>query len=113
MNLHFAEIAKDAAPGRHARPLLDKAASHTLSKLEIPPSIMLRPLLAKCPELSPAENVRELIREATLAPIGAGQPHVQKHYEEATRQLDQAENQRAPENAASPIGLRSAPGELI
>ena len=65
MNLHLAEIAKDVAPGRHAVLLVDQAGWHTSAKLEVPFNITLMP--AKCPELNPAENVWEFMRDNWLS----------------------------------------------
>ena len=67
MNLHLAEIAKDVAPGRHAVLLLDQAGWHTSAKLAVPSNITLMPLPAKCPELNPAENVWEFMRDNWLS----------------------------------------------
>jgi transposase len=67
MQLHLDEIAKDVAPGRHAVLLLDQAGWHMSSKLDVPGNLTLVPLPAKCPELNPAENVWEFMRDNWLS----------------------------------------------
>jgi hypothetical protein len=63
MNLHLAEIATAVAPGAHAVLVLDQAGWHLSDKLIVPPNITLVPLLPKCPELNPVENVWQFIRD--------------------------------------------------
>ena len=67
MNLRLAEIAKDVAPGRHAVLLFDQAGWHASAKLEVPSNITLMPPPAKRPELNPAENVWEFMRDNWLS----------------------------------------------
>ena len=67
MALHLAEISQAVAPGAHAVVLLDQAGWHTSAKLPVPPNITLMPLPAKCPELNPAENVWQFMRENWLS----------------------------------------------
>ena len=67
MNLHLAEIAMEVAPGAHAVLLLDQAGWHISSQLIVPPNITLVLLPPKCPELNPAENVWQFMRENWLS----------------------------------------------
>ena len=67
MNLRLAEIAKDLAPGRHAVLLVDQAGWRASAKLEVPSNITLMPLPDKRPELNPAENVWEFMRDNGLS----------------------------------------------
>ena len=66
MNLHLAAISADVAPGRHAALLLDQAGWHLTAKLVVPCNITIMPLPAKCPELSPQENVWQFMRDNWL-----------------------------------------------
>ena len=67
MSLHLTEIARVVAPGAHAVVLLDQAGWHQSKRLEVPANITLMPLPAKAPELNPAENVWEYMRENWLS----------------------------------------------
>jgi transposase len=67
MNLHLKEIARNVALGAHAVLLLDQAGWHTTDKLDVPDNITLLPLPAKCPELNPAENVWQFMRDNWLS----------------------------------------------
>jgi transposase len=67
MNLHLAEIATAVAPGAHAAVLLDQAGWHTSNRLTVPPNITLVHLPPKCPELNPAENVWQFMRDNWLS----------------------------------------------
>lgn len=67
MNLLLAEIAKTVAPDAHAALIVDRAGWHMTDKLAIPPNITIVPLPAKCPELNPAENVWQFLRENWLS----------------------------------------------
>ncbi len=51
----------------HAVVLLDQAAWHTTAKLGIPENISLVPLPPKSPELNPAENVWQYLRQNWLS----------------------------------------------
>ena len=66
-SLHLAEISRTVAPGAHAVVLLDRAGWHTTPKLECPANISLMPLPAKSPELNPAENVWQYLRQTWLS----------------------------------------------
>jgi transposase len=67
MNLHLTEIATQVAPGAHAVLLLDQAGWHMTPRLAVPSNITLLPLPPKCPELNPAENVWQFMRENWLS----------------------------------------------
>ena len=61
------EIARCAAPGAHAIVVLDQAAWHTTGKLRLPQNLSLLPLPPKSPELNPAENVWQFLRQTKLS----------------------------------------------
>jgi len=67
MVLHLKEIGHAVAPGAHAVVLLDQAGWHTTAKLDIPENISLMPLPARSPELNPAENVWQYLRQNWLS----------------------------------------------
>ena len=55
------------APGAHAVVLLDQAGWHQSKRLVVPDNITLMPLPAKAPELNPAENIWQYMRENWLS----------------------------------------------
>ncbi len=61
------KISRAVAPNAHAVVLLDQAAWHTTAKLGIPENISLVPLPPKSPELNPAENVWQYLRQNWLS----------------------------------------------
>jgi len=64
MNLHLAEmVATDA----HAVLLVDQANWHLSARLVVPANITILPLPAKSPELSPVENVWQIMRDNWLS----------------------------------------------
>ncbi len=67
MNLLMPEISAKVAPGRHAVLLMDQAGWHLSAKLRVPANITVLPLPPKCPELNPAENVWEFMRDNWLS----------------------------------------------
>ena len=67
MSLHLAEIATQVAPGGHAALLVDQAGWHLSHALVVPPNIIIVPLPPKCPELNPAENVWQFMRDNWLS----------------------------------------------
>ncbi len=67
MNLLLAEISKTVAPDAHAALVVDRAGWRMTDKLVVPPNITLVPLPAKCPELNPAENVWQFLRDNWLS----------------------------------------------
>src|SRR3954469_1014352 len=67
MNLHLAEIAAEVAPGKHAVLVVDQAGWHLSARLVVPDNITLVMLPPKCPELNPAENVWQFMRDNWLS----------------------------------------------
>jgi hypothetical protein len=67
MNVHLAEISTAVEPGAHAVLLLDQAGWHTTNKLCLPDNITILPLPAKAPELNPAENIWQFMRDNWLS----------------------------------------------
>jgi len=67
MQLHLDEIARAIAPGAHAVVMLDQAGWHMSAKLDIPGNITLLPLPPRSPELNPAENVWQFLRDNWLS----------------------------------------------
>ena len=68
MNLHLAEISRIVAPDSHAVVLLDGAGWHqTGGKLQVPNNISLLKLPAYSPELNPAENIWQFLRQNHLS----------------------------------------------
>ncbi len=67
MQLHIDEIATQVAPGAHAILLLDQAGWHTAKALRVPRNITLMPLPPRSPELNPAENVWQYMRQNWLS----------------------------------------------
>jgi transposase len=63
MTLHLNEIAQAVAPGAHALVLVDQAGWHQSKRLVVPDNLTLVPLPAKAPELNPAENIWQYMRE--------------------------------------------------
>jgi DDE superfamily endonuclease len=67
MNLHRAEISPEVAPGRHAVLLLDPAEWYMSARLRVAANITLLALPPKCPELNPAQNIWQFIRDNWLS----------------------------------------------
>ena len=67
MQLHLDEITVHVAPGAHALILLDQAGWHMTDKLRVPGNITLMALPPRAPELNPAENIWQYIRENWLS----------------------------------------------
>ena len=67
MNLHLAEIATMVTPGAHAALIVDQAGWHLSEKLAVPANITIIALPPKCPELNPAENVWQFMRDNWLS----------------------------------------------
>jgi transposase len=68
MNLHLAEIGRNVAPGAHAVVVLDGAGWHqTGGRLRVPDNLSLLPLPPYSPELNPAENVWQYLRQNYLS----------------------------------------------
>lgn len=68
MNLHLREISTQVAQGAHAVVVLDGAGWHqTGGKLAIPDNISLLHLPPYSPELNPAENIWQYLRQNFLS----------------------------------------------
>jgi transposase len=67
MGLHLQEISQAIPPGRQALVILDQAGWYTTPKLPQLANITLLPLPAGSPELNPAEQVWQQLRERSLA----------------------------------------------
>jgi putative transposase len=67
MTPHLKEISHTVAPGAHAVLLVDQAGGHTSTKLDVPGNITPLPLPARSPELNPAENIWQFMRENWLS----------------------------------------------
>ena len=67
MQLHLDEISANVAAGAHALLILDRAGWHTTGKLRIPGNITLMPLPPRSPELNPAENIWQHLRQRWLS----------------------------------------------
>jgi hypothetical protein len=67
MQVHLDEIAGAVSPGAHAVVLLDQAGWHTTPKLRIPANLSLLPLPPRSPELNPAENLWQFLRQTFLS----------------------------------------------
>ena len=66
MQLHLIEISRRVAPGAHAVVLMDQAGWHTTAKLDVPDNLSLVFLPPVSPELNPAENVWQYLRQTYL-----------------------------------------------
>lgn len=67
MQYHLDEIGRCVAPGTHAIVILDQAGWHTTGKLRLPGNVSLLELPPKSPELNPAENVWQFLRQTKLS----------------------------------------------
>jgi transposase len=67
MALHLEAISLAVPPGRHAVVVLDQAGWHTTPKLPQLPNVSLLSLPAGSPELNPAEQVWQQLRDRSLA----------------------------------------------
>ena len=64
---HLAEISRLGSSGAHAVVSLDQAGWHASAALAVPANVTLLPLPPKCPELNPAENVWQFLRDKRRA----------------------------------------------
>jgi len=67
MALHLEAVSQAVPPGRHALLVLDQAGWHTTPKLPQLPNVSLLSLPAGSPELNPAEQVWQQLRDRSLA----------------------------------------------
>jgi len=66
MQAHLDAIGRSVTAGAHALLILDKAGWHTTRKLRSPTNVTLVPLPPACPELNPAENIWQYLRQTYL-----------------------------------------------
>lgn len=79
-SLHLAEISQAVASGAHAVVLLDQAGWHQSKRLNVPDNLTLVPLPPRSPELNPAENVWQYLRENWLSNrVFASYPDILDH----------------------------------
>lgn len=67
MQRHLEEISANVAPGAHAVLVLDQAGWHTTGRLMAPSNITFVPLPPRSPELNPAENIWQYLRQRWLS----------------------------------------------
>ena len=67
MALHLEAVSQAVPPGRHAVLVLDQAGWHTTPNLPRLPNVSLLSLPAGSPELNPAEQVCQQLRDRSLA----------------------------------------------
>jgi transposase len=67
MQWHLEEIASQVTHGAHGVLLLDQAGWHTTLKLKIPANLTLMLLPPRSPELNPAENIWQFMRDNWLS----------------------------------------------
>ncbi len=67
MQAHLTEISATVEPGAHAVVILDQAGWHMSERLNVPDNITLLPLPPRAPELNPAENIWQYMRENWLS----------------------------------------------
>lgn len=67
MEKHLEEISKHVEKGKHGVVVFDQAAWHTSKKLKVPNNLSLLPLPVASPELNPAEQVWQVLRDRYLA----------------------------------------------
>ena len=62
-----ASVTSPTSSCAHAIVILDRAGWHTTKKLRVPGNITLMPLPPRAPELNPAENIWQFIRQNWLS----------------------------------------------
>jgi hypothetical protein len=67
MQAHLKEISRQVAPGAHGAILLDRAGWHTTGELKPPKNLSLIFLPSRAPELNPAENIWQFLRQNHLS----------------------------------------------
>jgi transposase len=89
MNLHLTEISAPVRPDAHAVLILDRAGWHRKGrKLRLPDNISLLHLPAYSPELNPAENIWQYLRQNFLSNrVHASYQAIVDHCCEAWNQL--------------------------
>ena len=67
MQAHLKEISRQVAPGAQGVILLDRAGWHTSGELKLPKNLSLILLPSRAPELNPAENIWQFLRQNHLS----------------------------------------------
>ncbi len=67
MNLHLKEVSRAVARKAHGAILMDRAPWHTARELKVPKNLTPIFLPARSPELNPAENIWQYLRENWLS----------------------------------------------
>jgi transposase len=67
MQMHLQEIATQIAPDAHALLICDQAGWHTTGVLAVPNNITIMLLPPRSPELNPAENIWQYMRQNWLS----------------------------------------------
>ena len=67
MQMHLDEIATQVAPDAHAILICDQAGWHTTALLAVPGNITIMLLPPRSPELNPAENIWQFMRQNWLS----------------------------------------------
>ena len=67
MQLHLDEVSCHVAKGAHAVLLCDRAGWHTTTALKVPRNMTLILLPSRAPELNPAENIWQYMRQNWLS----------------------------------------------
>jgi hypothetical protein len=75
MQRHLGEIAAAVPEGRHAVVVADRAGWHLTPQLKLPANLSLLPLPAAAPELNPAEQVWEQLRQNDDVCLRSISPH--------------------------------------
>jgi hypothetical protein len=102
MQRHLEEISANVASGAHAVLVLDQAGWHTTRRLKTPSNITLIPLPPRSPELNPAENVWQYLRQRWLS------NHIFKDYDAILDAICDAWNRLIDEpQRITSIGMRS------
>ena len=67
MRWHLEEISLCITPGAQGVVLMDRAGWHTTEKLDVPKNITIILLPSRAPELNPAENIWQYLRDNWLS----------------------------------------------
>ena len=67
MQMHLEEISRNVAARAHAVVLMDRAGWHTTGELKLPDNVTLLFLPPRSPELNPAENIWQYLRQTYLS----------------------------------------------
>jgi hypothetical protein len=67
MQLHLDEISKHVSPGAVGVVLMDRARWHTTDELRMPKNVIIILIPSRSPELNPAENVWQFLRQNFLS----------------------------------------------